>query len=787
MLIPFEVDPSIIHHIIYSQAGSIGKAAIELIMNATDSGSSVVRVEMTTSGFRCADDGRGFASREDVQRYFGRFGTPHQDGDAKMGRFRLGRGQVMAFARTEWQSNHWQMVVDAPQWGYAYDLTDLDPPVRGCTIIGTWYEPMCDSELMSTLQEIRDLVRYTPIVVELNGRVISRDPRSEQWDAEDDYAYYRVREEGAVAIYNLGVLVRHDAGHVWGAGGTIVTKQAIDLNISRTEILRKTCRVWRPVAQQFKRLADAVATRQGNHRKTEARRERAARMLLSGDPELVSVFMREEVITLLPGRRHVSMDDFLCHCHRSGQARATVIEHGDDVPKAETIARRGGIAVVHPMTLWRFNVQSQDEFVAELGRILAGVQQRVVETGQYVAYLSRLCLPDFAEFAVLRDTLDARTAVLNAATALDKETRRAWTALRWCLYHYCRDITRANVGGIRKASRVKLLIGESTQYRAWTDGDSYIAVDVSIVRQLKAEPMTTAATIFSLVEHELAHEGDSLDAGHDEAFYARHHDISVEMSAFRQRYLQHWLRKYTRSLEREAMPVRQSAYRELAQLDRANAGRQLRSLPPVVAERDLTLDADDPVPEASPAELERINVALIEAGHCPPPPDWEAVLVRAQAVRAELAHEAAQRMAATLAEQSELDRALCEARQHIADRLGIPSAAIDWTAFGYLDDPSLDDAQLRALWESKPWEEGPMDDPRDDDEACAHDYPDLGPDDDDAIELFDRLDLLHTLARRQVQPGETWETLERNATAAGFHDVERYLMWRADMGSVHCR
>lgn len=89
MRLPFTLDPQIIHHVIYNQAGSIGKAIIELIMNSIDAGAAAVQIKMTEKGFECVDDGRGFASREDVLNYFGRFGTPHQEGDATYGRFRL--------------------------------------------------------------------------------------------------------------------------------------------------------------------------------------------------------------------------------------------------------------------------------------------------------------------------------------------------------------------------------------------------------------------------------------------------------------------------------------------------------------------------------------------------------------------------------------------------------------------------------------------------------------------------------------------------------------------------
>nr|WP_242281345.1 ATP-binding protein [Pantoea deleyi] len=136
---PFELDPEIIHHIIYSQAGSVAKALIELIMNSVDAGAGAITLNITPGGFSCCDDGRGFTSYDDVKRYFGRFGTPHREGDATYGRFRLGRGQIMAHARTVWRSQRWQMEVDTRVMGYEYELTEPEALQAGCTISGDWY------------------------------------------------------------------------------------------------------------------------------------------------------------------------------------------------------------------------------------------------------------------------------------------------------------------------------------------------------------------------------------------------------------------------------------------------------------------------------------------------------------------------------------------------------------------------------------------------------------------------------------------------------------------------
>ncbi|AZD86876.1 hypothetical protein C4K14_4054 [Pseudomonas chlororaphis subsp. aureofaciens] len=606
MLLPFELDPQIIHHIVHSQAGSIGKAIIELLMNSVDANAKAVRLTMSKAGFECSDDGKGFASREDVVRYFGRFGTPHADGDSTYGRFRLGRGQIMAHASTVWRSSTWKMTVDTRALGYHYELDELPDPCLGCTISGLWYDVLSDSELMSVLQEIRDLVRYTPIRVELNGRLITRDPLDEKWGAEDDFAWYRVKEDGAVSIYNQGVLVRHDPGHLWGAGGLIVSKQAISLNVSRTEILRKTCPVWKAIAKQFGQMADGITSRLGDHRKTEARREKSARALLAGDPNIALIYTQEEVITILPGKRHVSLENFLRKC-RSSQGKQlvgafSVVEDGFDIPKGEAIARDGIAVVVHPKTLERFGCYNADDLLESIDRIHANLRDDVAKNQTQFWGLGRLYLPELIAFSTLSAAYIEHTALVSERDALDKETRRAWTALRGVLPHYAAICTGGNRyhGPVARGGKsLQFLLGESTTAEAWTDGRSYIAINSNVVRRIKSRPLETAMYIFSLVEHEIAHEGDSLECGHDEAFYQRFHDISIKHAEDRQWYLHLWLMRYTMSMESEGKPARGGAWRERFLIDRAGIARGERELElaiedarthPIVVAPDVTED-----------------------------------------------------------------------------------------------------------------------------------------------------------------------------------------------------
>lgn len=787
MILPFELDPQIIHHIIYSQAGSIGKAIIELLMNSVDAQATLVQLSISKDGFECRDDGNGFACREDVVRYFGRFGTPHADGDATYGRFRLGRGQIMAHASTVWSSNRWKMTVDTRTMGYSYDLEELAAPMQGCAISGRWYEPLSDVEMMSAIQEIRDLVRYTPVAVILNERAITRDPTTEKWDFEDEHAYYRVKAEGAVSIYNQGVLVRHDSSHLWGAGGLIVSKRAIALNVSRTEILRKTCPVWKPIAKQFGQLADEIATKLGDHRKTEARREKSARALLAGDPNILKIYAEEEVVTLLPGKRHVTLNAFLRKAHFEGlnKAAVTVVENAFDVPRGEVIAREGIAQVIHPQTLERFGCINSEDFRDTLDRIVENILSAA--KGKDLWGRNFLHTPAFADFQTLKEAFVERTRIVSEKDTLDKETRRAWTALRWCIQQYaglCLGGSCYRNGTLRGHSHnLTVLIGQSNSAEAWTDGKSYIAIDLRIVERLKTEPLKTVGYIFGLVEHEVAHQGDSLDCGHDEAFYQRHHDIALRMAGERQRYVHLWLQKYTYSIEREGKKPAGQAWHERVLADRAGMGRQKRGLSRVIegVENDPIVTAN--VPDENAALIKFINAHLTLSGQCPPPPDWNEVAERARLAQTAIARDLKARAERIKAENAAMDAAVKEEwtaqRDAFAKILGISPEEIPDDAVGYMwQCAGPDDEDVRRIWASREWEHPDFSEPGDDDYADYETW--LA---EDEARQDDPKKHLEARFWPHVQEGETWWALQRNAAAAGFHRVPDYLNWRAQLGN----
>lgn len=781
----FELDPSIIHHIIYSQAGSIGKAIIELLMNSVDAKATFVRLTVTKEGFVCQDDGQGFASRDDVKRYFGRFGTPHELGDATYGRFRLGRGQIMAHAETVWTSNLWRMTVDARTMGYAYDLEEIEVAQAGCGITGVWYESLSQSEWMTAVQEVRDLVKYTPITVELNGRQITRDPREERWDYEDDYAYYRIKEDGGMSIYNLGVLVRHDSNHLWGAGGLVVTKQAIALNVSRTEILRKTCTVWKLVAPRLKKLCDAFTKKLGDHRKTEAYRARQAQALLAGEDGMFQRFLKEEVITLLPGKKHVSVHEFTCQTRRY-TASFAVVEDGRDVPKGEGIARERMACLVHPKTLERFSCQTGTDFLDCLNRIWEQLAQELQDPSpgdRFGEWLAHNPVPALIDFQTLKRGFKERTHLVSEKDVLDKESRRVWGSLRSVLVHYAAELTggrKQRDGSIYGGRQFAFFLGESNVADAWTDGKSFIAIGQGIVKQLNATPLKTAGRIFSLVEHEVAHQGDSLDCGHDEAFYQRFHQLQMDYSEERQRFLHMFLTRYMTSLEMEGKhPKRNAMWWQYSAADRVGNGREKRGLPRIIEDVSTELAVTEAVSEENMALLRVVNAGLIEAGACPPPADW--ARVQQEALEAQIELNDRNREQRVLDEAMDREHEAFEAyeiertRQSLAEILKIPEADIDDAAVNYFYGHELTEEWVRDTYADKPWFDYPN---------VVEDDQDFGYTPDDSSDDYPASVVSTQIAfgkelEALIRPGETVESLKHNAASAGFWDVPEYLRWRA--------
>ena len=277
----FKMHPELLFSVIRSQAGTLSKALLELAMNGIDAGGTKVDIRIDRTSFSVTDDGKGFRDKTEITEFFETFGTPHKEGDATYGKFRMGRGQSFAFARNVWRSGGFRMDVDIQRKGLDYGLETGLPTHKGCRIEGKLYERLDPSELIQTERTISEMCRYTPVPVTVNGKTITVDPKGQKWTTENDDAYIKATDGRQLSVYNLGVLVAHFSASEFGVGGVVVSKRQLDLNFARNDILRNKCQTWKRLRPILAKLSGEINGKEPAQRRTEEWRAFQARRVMS--------------------------------------------------------------------------------------------------------------------------------------------------------------------------------------------------------------------------------------------------------------------------------------------------------------------------------------------------------------------------------------------------------------------------------------------------------------------------------------------------------------------------
>ena len=508
---PFTVDPSIIFSLINAQAGSLPKACLEGHMNAEDAGAKSVDITITESSFMLKDDGKGFTSRQEIVEYFAKFGTPHKEGDAKFGRFRMGRGQMMAFGSTVWRTGEFEMTVDVRARGLEFDLKTGLPLVKGCTITGALYNPLSLHELNDVIRELGELLKFASLPVMLNGKKISTNPKKLKWDIETNDAYIKLTSASDLKVYNLGVLVCGYNSYRFGTGGVVVAKQQLQVNFARNDVLVNQCDVWGRVARQIKQLSGVKVAKKSVL--TEAEREFLARRIRAGEVDSNDA-TNAKVITTATGTQ-VTLRSLL-HC---GLPLTVAKSKGDRL--AERLHRAKVAFALSPETLTRFGVDSAEELVAALKGTLPSwmanqfpdVQPfEQVATGYSKAY----------------DVIPEQEHTPEEKLAM-QQLSRANYVLALSLK---RTMSKVQDPNAEKLSMRTLRVGKSDAALAWTNGVDYIHIDRKFLLSCARKGIDGWFRLLSVLVHEYCHiDAADLDGHeHSQEFYELYETLMTEPS-----------------------------------------------------------------------------------------------------------------------------------------------------------------------------------------------------------------------------------------------------------------
>lgn len=554
----FTAAPSLLMHVINSQAGSCGKAVLELIMNSVDAGATRITIDVERGRMRIVDDGCGFATREAILSTFEVFGFDHTGLKREFGRFGLGRGQLWKFCRTRFLTHSFCMDVDIPTKGLDYDLSENMPHVDGLTIEATFYTPLSATDEATLLRDICEMAKFAVIPVILNGKQISTHPDKAKWTLVTEDAYLKLSESGGLKVMNQGLLVCELSRYTVGIGGIICTRPGVNmpLNMARNEVERDSP-LWKKLAKLCKETADSQLKKPGRVRLAEDDRLYLVSQMI--DPCLTIDNLFQPVFTLADGR-HVNFEklyDAFCMLPMSGRA-ITVAGTGSRI--GERLQRERSAVVLTMATLARFEVTTVTELFERLDAMVG-----VAEPGTELPVGTRwdasnlLRLIDCMRRAIVEDikTLPCYKAI-EAATVPDSDLSpdmrsflRAVRAVNDIVAGRVRRYTQA-YGSLAR----KVVAGDSDGAEAYTDGSTYIAIVRTTLHGAMKEGHAGMLRMAHLLVHEYLHDDSDLGSHqHDLEFYEAFHNIVLDHGTdITQVALSAYL-EFSQSVERRSVKV----------------------------------------------------------------------------------------------------------------------------------------------------------------------------------------------------------------------------------------
>ena len=519
----FTVDSNIISHLITHQAGTPNKALMEIVMNSIDAGATEIDIKATDRTFSVKDNGSGFASRDEVINYFGRFGTPHKEGDATFGRFRMGRGQIMAFSRCSWRSSTFEMNVDIKQNGLTYNLHENLDAHRGCVVSGEFYDT--EGQWLNG-DQLASQLKFINATLVVNGEIINQSVSEVDWDYEGNTFYYKKDQNYSLSVYNQGVFVKNYSSWEVGVGGTLVSKIPMEVNFARNDVLVADCLVWAEASIYLKKETKSKSVSKNNK---IAKYERQYHY---------NSFMKNEIdfgeFASLRIFEDVTGKVYKLEKLMELNIQTLTISASKGSSYADFLSSTPGVFV--------FDFNEMQNFGSQVGQ--GGVSYLMVQiynkaqldggerSQEYMRWYDRVeyifnnienlrtkypleaKIFKKSELSILQDV--ALKSLKNAVDVIGEHAS-------WHLYR-CGEIAGAKEKNIRK-----LVLGDSGgTMNAWTDGSSYIALDYKTLETYIEAGQDGVLQLLFLILHEYTHNDASVvNNVHGLEFYQSYHEMTL--------------------------------------------------------------------------------------------------------------------------------------------------------------------------------------------------------------------------------------------------------------------
>jgi hypothetical protein len=528
------------------QAGSVEKAVLELVMNAVEAQLATgkkPRVEIAFNGegdgkLVVSDQGRGFKNRVEIEEWFAKFGTPHDEcpeckktmklqgenfvcpcGYQTEGRtwaeFRMGRGQAFSFGRNIWRTGtflmEYDLETDPDKRAYAksdgdnhildFQLKSNLPNKKGCEVTVYFYEnPVGQGKYYNSLEAFKEKITHHVKFMEgeilFNGEQINTPASECQWDMETDDAYFSFGAGHNLSLYNIGAFVTDYDAAFAGVTGAVVSKPKMQVNFARNDV-QQSCPV-------YKRIW--VIVRENKIKKVR----RAQRYLTNNERTSMLIDLRDGLCEYADAKT-LSLFDLADGKRMSLDAVKKIRSPWTFAPEGSRIADR---------------LMQTDKAIC--------FSEELIDTLSYTGDPR-----DFFEW--LLTNIDTYGDGIPAGWEKVKSFHRPFTGEEGLADGISDVCSIVPTSKLSKAERrfLKVLddydcwdgrticIGVSETNAGWTDGRTYIAINRNYLHRNNPKYYEGASAIVTLMWHEMAHDED--DRGthlHGPEFHKRYHVLT---------------------------------------------------------------------------------------------------------------------------------------------------------------------------------------------------------------------------------------------------------------------
>lgn len=520
----FDVDKSIINHLIHSQNGTKSTSIRELIMNSIDAGCDRCEITVGKKGFSVSDNGRGFGTKDDVLRQFKTFGKEHAD-SRKYGRFRIGRGQILSFAKVTWHSGPFKMITDVANKGLEFELVENANDVfNGCKVHGSFYQSIDEWDLANTLDGIKKLVKYCSMTIILNGEEL--DTKNDDWNYEDDDVKIKWNSTDwstELNLYNMGIYVCDFKTTVFGVSGEVVTKIPLKMNMARNAI-NESDPLWIKVKNIIINKGDEIV-------KDKVKNHRGLNLY---EKEAMISNYKIGMIDFADIYKHALIKDcrgkYLSFNKLAESNLPITVSPSKHNAKAERLSVLKNAIVLHEGAHLKWGFDNFSEFINHINDNL--ISNELIKDDRDLLITS-----DFDYLA--QDLIDSHDILeQKQLSKKQKAFKSALLTISNLLYHKL------------KTKKRTVFLGESDVADAWTDGYSFIGINKNNLKILDSGPKG-AVYIINLLVHEYCHDTSDLGSHeHNFEFYEKFHDFQFESPETMGRLVKSLITNYSSALRR---------------------------------------------------------------------------------------------------------------------------------------------------------------------------------------------------------------------------------------------